>query len=122
MTIGENGLVQEEDLVELNLDDIPVGALEDVDLSLPSEYQDEVFANQLLNAITQYHSAEAERRAFRHQGDHPKAENMGKMAAIYRSLAAVIQYEHPNTKTLYKELAELRVVETKRNRDRATRE
>jgi len=122
MPIGENGLVQEEDLIELNLDDIPIGALDNVDLSLPSEYEDEVFANSLLNAITQYHSCEAERRALRHQGEHVKAEQLGKQAAIYRSQAALIQYEHPNTKSLYKELAELRVMETKKNRDRATRE
>jgi len=122
MVIGENGLVTEEDLVELNVDDIPVNALDDVDLFLPSEYQDEVFANLLLNAITQYHSCETERRSLRHQGEHAKAEQLGKQAAVYRSQAALIQYEHPKTKELYKELAELKVMETKRNRDRVIKE
>ena len=112
----ENGEVRGEDLTELNSDDIPVGALDNVDLFLPDEYQDEIFAQQLLLAITNYHTAENERRALRQQGENVKAENVGKLAATYRAQAALIQYEHPNTITLYKEIAGARVVETKRNR------
>ena len=113
----DNGAVDTWDLEELTQEDIPVDALDNVDLSLPSEYEDEVFATQLLTAITQYHACETDRRSLRHQGEHQKAEAVGKQAAVYRSLAALIQYEHPNTKDLYKELARVRVVETQKVRN-----
>ncbi len=96
--------------------EIAVEAIDAVDLSLPYEYLDEVFAMQLLTAITGYHTCVAERRAFRHQGENTKAETLDKQASIYRSQAALIQHEHPNTVVLYKELAALRVVETKKAR------
>ena len=108
-----NGAVDDLEMLQ---EDIPISALENVDLSLPPEYEDEVFAAQLLSTITQYHSCEAERRSLRHQGEHTKAENVGKQAAVYRSLAALIQYEHPNTKAIYKDLAKLKVTETQKAR------
>ena len=112
----ENNTVTEEELAELEPDDIPIEALDNVELDLPSEYEDEIFATSLLQAIVNYHTCETERKALRHQGEHAKAEAMGKQAAIYRSQAALIQYEHPNTKTLYKELADFRARKLKAER------
>ena len=52
-----NGDEPEEDVDEL-LDDIPIAALDNVDLELPTEYEDEIFAIQVLNAVTNYHTCE----------------------------------------------------------------
>ncbi len=125
MTDIENGAVDTADLEDLNEDeledkelDISIDALESVELDLPEEYLDEVFAMQLLTVITGYHTCVAERRAFRHQGKGSEAEKMSTQAAIYRAQAALIQYEHPNTKVLYKELADARAIATRKERDR----
>ncbi len=76
-------------------------------------YANAIPANSLIiSNIT----AEAERKAFRQQGDHAKAEHVSKMAAVYRTQAAYIQHQYPRTKTLYLELAALRAKETKANR------
>lgn len=107
---------RDTDLTEFNIDDIPIDALNGVDMELPDDYQDEIFAVHLLGVITQYHTAEAERRALRHQGEHVKAETIGKMAATYRAQAALIQYEHPATKEIYRTLAANQVKETQRVR------
>ena len=107
----------EEILSDLDLDSIPIEALDNVDLSLPDEYEDEIFAAQLLNAVTNYHTTEAERKAMRHQGEHQKAETLAKQAAVYRSMAALIQHEHPNTKTLYKQIAQQRADATNNARN-----
>lgn len=108
----------EEILQELDLDSIPVEALDSVDLSLPDEYEDEIFAAQLLNAITNYHTTNTERKAMRHQGEHQKAETLAKQAAVYRSMAALIQHEHPSTRDLYKELAQQRANATREARSK----
>ena len=110
-----------EDLTELSSDDIPVGALEQVDLDLPDDYKDEIYAQQLLESITQYHTYTVQYRALRNQGDHTKAEQASKLAATFRAQAALIQYEHPNTVLLYKELAHLRVLQTQSERSKLSR-
>lgn len=97
-------------------DDVPVSALESVVLDLPDQYTDEIFASQLLGIITNYHTAEVERRSLRHQGENAKAEQVGKQVAVLRTQAALIQHEHPETVELYQQLASLKVVETRRNR------
>jgi len=91
--------------------DISAAVLEGVDLSLPADYSDEIYAEQLLDSITQYHTYTTQYRALRNQGDHAKADIAAKMAAICRAQAALIQSEHPNTIELYKILANLRVAQ-----------
>ena len=105
----------DEELEDKELD-ISIEALDSVDLSLPEDYLDEVFAMELLTVITRYHTCVAERRAFRHQGKGSEAEKMSTQAAIYRAQAALIQHEHPNTRELYKELADARAVATRKDR------
>ena len=122
MVADPNGIVSTEDLAtteELteNLPfDISAAVLEGVDLQLPDDYSDEIYAEQLLDAITQYHTFTVQYRALRNQGDHTKAEIAAKMAAVCRAQAALIQSEHPNTIKLYKELAHLRVVQARSKR------
>jgi len=115
----DNGQVQTEELAEMELGEIPVAALENVVLELPDDYQDEIYATQLLEAITQYHTFTVQYRALRNQGDHSKADQAAKIAATCRAQAALIQYEHPNTILLYKKLANLRALETRGKRDTA---
>lgn len=103
---SENGTVNERDIP--GNDDIPVSALNDVVLDLPKEYQDEVFALELLNVIGSYHTCLSQLKAYRHQGDSSGIDKATKLSATLRSQAAWIQHEHPNTIELYKELAAIK--------------
>ena len=105
-----------EDLTEINPDDIPEGALDLVDLSLPDDYSDEIYSQQLLDSITQYHQFTIQYRALRKQGEQSKADQASKLASTCRTQAAVIQFEHPNTITIYKHLAHMRVLQTHADR------
>jgi len=98
---------------------VPPEALETVDEvlgTLPEEYKDEIFATDLLDFIGGYHKMVLQRKAARHQEDHKRAEELSKNVAFFRSCAALIQYEHPNTKSLYQELARLQVMRMRKNR------
>ena len=86
-----------EDAVELPEIFVPPEALENVDLSLPVSFQDEIMAADVLDHISVYHKMEALRKAARHQGQHDKAEKYAAEAAFARNAAALIQHEYPLT-------------------------
>lgn len=96
--------------------DVPIEALEDVDMELPKDFADEMFAEEVLSNVIAFHKTEAARKAAKHQGDHDRAELLNKQAQICKSAAALIQYEHPETKIIYKELASIRASQVKTNR------
>lgn len=104
---------QEESIEET----FPIEALEKLDDSLPKEYEDEILASELLDNLSVYHRSEKARKAARHQGDHKKAEELGKQAAICRTAAALIQYEHPGTIPIYKELARAKAIQSRKSRE-----
>ena len=108
----ESPVSEELDAAELKI----IAALENIDDSLPKDYQDEMFAVEVLENLAAYHKSEAARRAARHQGEHDSATKLAKQAAVCRTAAALIQYEHPNTVALYKVLAEVKVMETRQRR------
>ncbi len=117
----DNGNKELEKLPES--DNIPMEALEKVDLDLPVGWQDEIFASQLLDTITSYHAYQAQLRSARHQGDSGMIDKLSKQVAFCRNLAALIQHEHPSTVVLYKELAVAKaseLSETRRARTRIT--
>ena len=91
--------------------DVPVEALETVDLELPSEYADEVLDN-----IIGYHKSTTARKAALNQGNTEQAEQFGKQALICKAAAALIQHEHPNTKVIYKQIAVLQANRVKETR------
>lgn len=96
--------------------DVPVEALETVDLELPSEYADEVFAQEVLDNIIGYHKSTTARKAALNQGNTEQAEQFGKQALICKAAAALIQHEHPNTKVIYKQIAVLQANRVKETR------
>ena len=96
--------------------DVPIEALEAVDLELPQEYSDEVFAQEVLDNVVGYHKSEAARKAARHQGEHDQAEQLNKQSQICKAAAALIQHEHPATKVIYKQLASIRAAQVKASR------
>jgi hypothetical protein len=97
-------------------DDVPIEALESVDLELPLEYEDELFAGELLENLAGYHKSELARRAARHQGDSASAEKLARQAAVCRTAAALIQHEHPATRLLYRDIAVAKATQAKRAR------
>ena len=102
-----------EDSPEL---DIPPEALDYVVDDLPSDYMDEIMAIEVLSHISNYHALSRIAKASRHGGDNAKATDTFKAAATERNAAALIQYEFPNTKIIYKELAEQKTRATKMQR------
>ena len=106
----------DNNVVDLQEFDIPATMLDNVDLTLPDDYSDEIYAQQLLDSITQYHTYKVQYRSLWNQGDNIKAEIASKLAAICRAQAALIQSEHPNTIKLYKILADFKAAQIRRNR------
>lgn len=96
--------------------DVPVEAFESVDLDIPTEYADEIFAQEVLDNIVSYHKSTTARKAALNQGNTEQAEQFGKQAQICKAAAALIQYEHPNTKKIYKEIAVLQANKVKEAR------
>jgi hypothetical protein len=117
-SIGKDTSIEDlESLTEEEKDALVFAeALETVDLDLPHDYEIEILAADLLDNISAYRKSEIARRAARQQGDHPTAEKLSKQAATCRSAAALIQHEYPDTKALYKELANIRVLQFRKNR------
>jgi selenocysteine lyase/cysteine desulfurase len=112
-------VVEDEPTTSIPEPDIPIEALESVDLGLPTVYLDEVMASKLLDVITSYHQITVDLKASRHQGDHSTAEVAAKAQAQARNSAALIQYEHPNTLVLYPELARAKALVVKEGRKSA---
>ena len=98
-------------------EDIPPKALEAVDLSLPADYENEILAMELLAHISNYRRMELARVSARNQGLHDKAEQLAKEAAYSRTIAAFIQYKYPETKVLYKVLAQREADRLQKARD-----
>lgn len=96
--------------------DVPIEAFENVDLELPNEFSVEMFANEVLENVVGYHKSETARKAASHQGNLEQAEQFSKQAQICKSAVALIQYEYPETKVIYKQLAKLRANQVKANR------
>tara|TARA_R110000824_G_scaffold11293_2_gene49308 strand:- start:1310 stop:1660 length:351 start_codon:yes stop_codon:yes gene_type:complete len=97
--------------------DVPIEALEDVDLDLPDDFTDEMFAQEVLDNVVGYHRSETARKAAKHQGEDEQVEQFRKQAQICKAAAALIQYEHPNTKVIYKQIASIRATQIRANRD-----
>ena len=112
----ESSVPSVEKVEEIPTPDILPEAIDTVDLSLPDAYEAEILAAEVLDHISNYRRLEASRRAARHQNQHDKATNFERDAAFSRNAAALIQYEHPSTKVLYKELAEARAKQLRLNR------
>lgn len=81
-------------------------ALAAVDYSLPSSYELEIMAAELVQYLTQYHSAVAGGKAARQEEDHQKAELFAKAVRFSRSAIALIQYNHPGVKARADEIME----------------
>ena len=108
---GKNGTKdQETDKEELE-PSVPTEAMDNVDMELPSDYEDELLSQHLLQIIGSFHVATAELRAFRQVGDSQGIDRTSKQVAAFRAQAALIQYEHPNTVALYKRMASKRASE-----------
>ena len=105
----------EED-VKIDPDDVSIEALDGVDLFLPTDFEDEIFAAEVLENISTYHKSEAARRAARHAGKHELVAQLEAQALVSRTAAALIQHEHPNTRELYKELAQARTIQIRKAR------
>lgn len=114
-TIAKDNQDQEQEQEELD-PKVPSEAMANVDMTLPSAWEDEVLAAHLLQIIASFHVATAELRAFRQIGNSEGIGRTTTMVAAYRAQAALIQYEHPNTIPLYKELAERKAADLQRNR------
>ncbi|KKK56372.1 hypothetical protein LCGC14_3065200 [marine sediment metagenome] len=112
-----NGQVSEDE-IENTVDDIPIAAMEAVVTDLPGDYEDEVFAQEVLSLVDSYHKVLAQLRAFRHQGEGVQAEKAHKLSAVLKSQIAGIQYRYPNTVKIYQELASIKAAEMQRVRAR----
>ena len=90
--------------------------MEKADLTLPSEYQDEVMGAELLAHITNYYQATAALKSARNMGDHARAEQLYKTVAFSRLAVAVIQHDFPNTKEIADELGKFRAKQARQQR------
>ncbi len=87
-----------------------------LDETLPAEFELEVMANQALEAITQVKQLNQTWRAARNAGDHAKAKQVFEQMNANKLLAAIIQVEFPDCKSLVAELATIRVKQAKKAR------
>lgn len=90
--------------------------LEEVDLTLPLEYQLEILADELVGTLGTYQRAQFGRRAARNLGDDPRATQMLKLERYSRLVAALIISEHPGVKAVADDMAQARATISKRQR------
>tara|TARA_Y100000310_G_scaffold294458_1_gene324931 strand:+ start:260 stop:670 length:411 start_codon:yes stop_codon:yes gene_type:complete len=107
---AEDKAVEDKDLDEIadevEEDAFPLEALDTVNLDLmPSDYEDELLADQCLNALGNYKSATIQAAAARHQGDKDTEKKLMDAAMKWRDEVALIQYRHPNTKPIVRSRA-----------------
>lgn len=95
-----------EETAEVN--EIPVEALEDVDLTLPLEFRLDIFAMELLEHLSSYQRLAVAVKAARHQENHPRAEEVSRQMAYSRMMAALIQHEYPGAKAVADQIAQIR--------------
>lgn len=93
--------------------------LTDSDLTLPSSYELDIIAEELLGALGTYKRASFGRRAARNTGDHKRATEMSALERYSRLVAALIMAEYPKAKTLAVEMGRVRAQRAKDERVRA---
>jgi len=71
-----------------------------VDLSLPKAYHEEIMAEQLVDALTNYEQTRQAYRGARNSGDNEKSGQLFKSMNYFRLLAAIIEAEHPTVKRI----------------------
>ncbi len=98
---------EEEEEGALTADEV-TALLGKVDLSLPETFDDDIMGSELLDHLSNFHKAKVGMKAARHSGDHPKAEQLGKLMSYSRLAAAIIQAQNPRAKALADELATVR--------------
>ena len=91
-----NGVVAEKDLEEAVSQD----ALDNVDLSIPGDYQAEIMALELVVHLQNYHKAVAAAKAARQAENHQEAERLQKIVLLSKMNVALIQSKHPGAKAI----------------------
>jgi len=87
-----------------------------VDLKMPSIYRDEIMAELMVAALTNYERDRQAIRSARNSGDNQRAELLFKQMSYNRLLVAIIQAEYPKVKALADEIMEEKAVLVQRNR------
>ena len=93
-----------------------------LDESLPAEFELEIMANQALEAIAQVKQLNQTWRASRNSGDHAKAKIVFDQMNANKVLAAIIQVEFPKCKPIVAQLAEIRVKQAHKAREKLLKE
>ncbi|MEE9158105.1 MAG: hypothetical protein V3U60_06940 [Gammaproteobacteria bacterium] len=121
----EEEAVQSKTIKELlkleDFDDLPEispAVLERADLSLPETYLIESMAEELVAHLMAYHSSKVGVRTARAQGDHSKAEQLGKQMGYSRLAAALIQDEHKGVKGIADQISAYRAQTVKDQRSK----
>lgn len=87
-----------------------------VDISLPSAYEEEIMAQELLQHLSNYARFTQAWRAARNTHDQARARQMFDQMNYSQLVAALIQNAYPGAKALANELAVLQVKQIKKNR------
>ena len=90
--------------------------LENIDLTLPRRYEEEVMAAELLEYLGQTAKAKVAWRAARNSGSQAKAQELYRNLALTRLAAALIQGEFPGARALAEEIAKGNVIVTQKRR------
>ena len=85
-------------MTDMPVAEIPVEALESVDLDVPGAFLDEIMAAEMMGLLSEYHKTVNGASAARHVGDHQRAEALTKQEAFLRAAIARIQHFYPNAK------------------------
>lgn len=87
-----------------------------VDTTLPSGYQEEIMAQELLQHLANYARFTQAWRAARNGNDQARARQMFDQMKYSQLTAAIIERAYPNAKKLADELAEIQVRQIRKNR------
>ena len=98
-------ILDAENKLQNEIDDVPIAALEDVDLGLPDEFLLDIMADELLSVISTYHRADSGWRSAKNIGDVPRQKNMWDLRNYAKVTAALIQHRYPDAKALSDSLA-----------------
>ena len=93
-----------------------------LDESLPSEYENEIMAQQVLDVLSALAQANQAYRAARNLSDNTKKKQLFEQINSLKVTAAIIQYEFPEAKKIADRIARLKVHNTNANRDRIEKE